>query len=452
MTDISLSAAAKARADSSALYRAIWRWHFIAGLLVIPFVLLLATTGGIYLFKDEINDLLHRDLRIVPVTQSAQLPASAIVSAALTNYPGTLKSYLPAPAPGRSTEVKIENEEGITQSVYVDPTRGTVLGALGDGGAAGSPEMQLVRQLHSLAYFGWLPQRFVELAAGWMVLLTASGIYLWWPRGKRAGTFTVKAARGRPWWRDIHAVTGIYTAGFILFLAMSGLPWSGYWGAKFYDLAYQVGLGMPDGYWFSYPTSTVPVGAVLDKTPWIMERQPMPLSTASDGTPAGLDQVVATVEALGIAPGYGLDVPSDPEGVFTASVYPDDVRRERVIHLDQYSGKVLFDMGVADLGALGAAAELGVSLHTGQYFGVVNQIALLLACLAMIVMCIAAVTMWWKRRPSGSLGTPRVGAWRVPTGLILLGAAAGLFFPLVGLSMLVMAAIEWVIARRQTVA
>ncbi|HBM59677.1 MAG TPA: hypothetical protein DD444_10840, partial [Citreicella sp.] len=44
------------RAASAALYRAIWRWHFIAGLLILPFVLILAVTGAIYLFKDEIND------------------------------------------------------------------------------------------------------------------------------------------------------------------------------------------------------------------------------------------------------------------------------------------------------------------------------------------------------------------------------------------------------------
>ena len=30
----------------------LWKWHFIAGLISLPFVFLLAVTGGIYLFKD----------------------------------------------------------------------------------------------------------------------------------------------------------------------------------------------------------------------------------------------------------------------------------------------------------------------------------------------------------------------------------------------------------------
>jgi uncharacterized iron-regulated membrane protein len=32
-------------AASSRLYRAVWRWHFYAGLYVIPFLLMLAVTG-----------------------------------------------------------------------------------------------------------------------------------------------------------------------------------------------------------------------------------------------------------------------------------------------------------------------------------------------------------------------------------------------------------------------
>ena len=51
---------------SLGLYRAVRRWHFYAGLLVIPFMLLLAVTGGIYLFHDEIDGVLHRSLLTVP--------------------------------------------------------------------------------------------------------------------------------------------------------------------------------------------------------------------------------------------------------------------------------------------------------------------------------------------------------------------------------------------------
>ncbi len=431
------------RAASSALYRAVWRWHFIAGLLVLPFVIILAVTGGIYLFKDEINNAAYRDLRIVAPTDGPAQPASQITANALAAHPGTLKAYHPAPAPDRTAEVKILGEDGLKNSVFMNPATGEVLGTLWDAGASGSPAMYVVRKLHSLEYVGWFGNRVIEAVAGWMVLLTASGVYLWWPRVKKVGTATIKAKKGRPWWRDLHAVTGIYTAGFIVFLAMTGLPWSKVWGGYFYDSAYALGLGMPDGYWSAYPSSTVPAGEALDRTPWIMEKQAMPQSAAANGVPAGIDQVVATVETLGIAPGYALNMPSGDTGVFTASVYPDDITQERVIHLDQYTGEVLYDATLADLGALGWAAEWGVSIHMGQAFGLANQLILLLSCVAMVVMCVAGGVMWWKRRPSGALGVPQIPAdWRIPRTLLVMAIVAGVFFPLVGLTLIVLAVVE----------
>ena len=431
------------RAARAALYSAIWRWHFIAGLVILPFMLILAVTGGIYLFKDEINDAAYGRLRFVEPAASAPLLPSQITAAALEANPGTLKAYTPAAAADRSAEVDILGADGLKNTVYVDPYTGAVQGSLWDAGPSGSPAMYVVRKLHSLDYVGWIGNRLIEMAAGWMVLLVASGIYLWWPRGKKVGTVSIKATRGRPWWRDLHAVTGIYTASFIVFLAMTGLPWSSVWGGKFYDYAYALGLGMPDGYWSDQPVSTVPVSAAIDRAPWIMEQQPMPVSTAAAGVPQALDTVVARVEALGIVPGYAVVMPSGAEGVFTASVYPDDITYERVIHLDQYTGEVLYDAGLADLGAFGRWAEWGISVHMGQEFGLVNQIVLLLACAAMVMLCVSAAAMWWKRRPAGALGVPQVPAdWRIPRTLLLMAVAAGIFFPLVGLSMLLLAAVE----------
>lgn len=460
------------RAASAALYRAVWRWHFIAGLVVLPFVLILAVTGGVYLFKDEINNAAHRHLRFVEAGDNT-LPPSQIVEAALAAHPGGLRAYSPAPAPDRSAEVDIAGEDGLRNTIYVDPYDGRVLGALWDGGASGSPAMHVVRKLHSLEYVGWFGNRLIEAAAGWMILLVASGIYLWLPRGrKNVGTFRVKAKRGRPRWRDLHAVTGIYTGFFIVFLALTGLPWSGVWGTKFYDTAYTLGLGMPDGYWSSTPQSTIPTQDVMDRAPWIMERQPIPSSqdpeggahvghgsgamaseTPGDPVPATLDAVLATVERLGIVPGFTINLPTTATGVFTASVYPDDITYERVIHLDRYTGDVLYDASLKNLGTLGRWAEWGISVHMGQEWGLLNQLVLLVACLAMIMLCVSAATMWWKRRPTGALGIPTVPTdWRILRTLLGMVIVAGIFFPLVGLSMLLLLAIELgahLIARRR---
>ncbi|MEN5145558.1 PepSY domain-containing protein [Brevundimonas diminuta] len=43
-------------------YRAVWRWHFYAGLLVLPLLWLMTLTGGLYLFKDCIDAAVYRPL------------------------------------------------------------------------------------------------------------------------------------------------------------------------------------------------------------------------------------------------------------------------------------------------------------------------------------------------------------------------------------------------------
>jgi uncharacterized iron-regulated membrane protein len=51
--------------SKSSHYNLIWRWHFYAGLIVLPVVLTLAVTGGLYLFQQEIESWLYQDLLYV---------------------------------------------------------------------------------------------------------------------------------------------------------------------------------------------------------------------------------------------------------------------------------------------------------------------------------------------------------------------------------------------------
>jgi uncharacterized iron-regulated membrane protein len=439
-----MSQSVQSGAIGSIVYRALWRWHFFAGLIILPFVLLILVTGAVYLFKNTINDSLHGHLRLVAAQDVAQRAPSELIANALAAYPGTLRGYIPPSAPNRTAEVKIAGSDSIKNTLYVNPYSGNVLGRLWDAGHAGSPAMYVVRKLHSLQYVGWFAERIIEGVAGWMVLMTASGIYMWWPRSQKGGVITV---RGEPskriFWRDLHAVTGLFVSAFIVFLAITGLPWSGYWGKTFYSASYALGMGMPDGYWEKYPVSTVPLKDVVDRAPWIIENQPVPLSRVADGVPAKIDDVVKILTGLGIAPGYAISVPTKPDGVFTASVYPDDITKERVIHLDQYSGKVLFDMHLKDLGFFGRMAEWGISIHMGQAFGLANQLILLASLVGMALLTVSGVIMWWKRRPAGTLGAPALPmAAKVPKWLLGIAFLSGVFFPMVGISMLAFVAFE----------
>jgi len=453
MSDQTLSwgrEAARPQSSSSNLYRAVWRWHFYAGLLVLPFLITLAVTGGLYLFKDEIDGYVHADLKRIEVQATAtEVAPSAMVAAALAAHPGTAVKFTDPATPTSSAEVTVDTASGERLAVYVNPSSGQVLGSLPDRGTV----MWTIRTLHSLKYFGTVTRAFIEIAAGWSILLVGTGIYLWWPRRQTGGVVSVRGTPGkRVFWRDIHAVTGIFVGFFIVFLAITGMPWSNIWGGKVNEWANGHNFGYPAGVRVAVPMSDEHLGHVSPTT-WSLDQARVPESVghAHGAESIGLDKAVAIFNELGLHSGYAVNIPNKPTGVFTASVYPDDLSQQRVVHLDQYSGTPLIDMSYADYGPLGKWLEFGINVHMGQQFGLANQLFLLAVCVAIVVLAVSAGVMWWKRRPWGSLGVPPAPTdRRVFRGLIAILVLGGIVFPLVGLSLLIMLALDWALNNRRT--
>src|SRR5690606_27385724 len=124
------------------------------------------------------------------------------------------------------------------REVFVAPD-GTVLGSL-------VPEerfMALVKRVHSELLAGTAGNRQGGVAANWGIELLLSGLYLWWPRGRGlAGTLWPRLRQGkRLFWRDLHAVTGVWISGFALVLLLTGLPWTGVWGSAFQAVRAELG-------------------------------------------------------------------------------------------------------------------------------------------------------------------------------------------------------------------
>lgn len=69
----------------------------------------------------------------------------------------------------------------------------------------------------------------IEMTAVWVLVLAASGIYLWWPRAIEHGKprLAIRWDKGgRLGWRDLHATTGILLSAMLIFYIVSGLTWS----------------------------------------------------------------------------------------------------------------------------------------------------------------------------------------------------------------------------------
>lgn len=416
------------------LYRTIWRWHFYAGLICLPFFILLATTGGLYLFRDDLTPILEKKLVVVEQNAAARpMAPEALIANALIAQPGAAVRFTPPPAADRSAEVGVRDAKGELISVFLSPSDGRVLGKVADN----DRPMKLASRIHSLEILGPTPNLIIEVVAGWAILLVLSGVFLWWPRGRKGGVVTIRATPARRiWWRDLHAVTGIFACAIILFLAVTGMPWSGFWGQNYRQLVNASGLGMPA----QVKATSVASDAALATTTagsWTMDPSAVPTVTPTGATPLPIRQVIAVAETAGVAPGYVIRLPASAGGVYTIQSYPRQATGQRVIHLDQYSGKVLADVGFKDYGPVSKATEWGIAVHTGGQYGLINQLVMLAGCLSIIALSLSAAVMWWKRRPAGKLAAPpappRPGA---VSAFALLAIAIGLIFPLLGCSIL----------------
>jgi uncharacterized iron-regulated membrane protein len=366
------TAPADITSPGASLYRAIWRWHFFAGLLVIPFLLNLAITGSIYLFKDEINNTLFA-YRYHVVANEQSLAPQKISDIAVATVPGSVvTSYKDPAGTDRSAVVTVSSDAGSTL-VFVNPYNGQVLDTVGS-----TQEFNyVIKRIHSLALFGDFPNKLVEVTGGFAMVLVVTGIYLWWPRRQSGGVVTVRGTPAkRVFWRDMHAVTGAFAGLFILFMAATGMPWSGYWGTNVQAWIGSHGLGYPAQLWDDVPKSEKVTQDILPVVGWTVEQAPVPLSdiaAAQSKEPIGLDNALEVAKAAGLTPGFEIAVPSSETGVYTAAIYPDDLSRERLIHIDQYSGKPLVDISYGQYPVLGKAIEWGINVHQGQEFGRFNS-------------------------------------------------------------------------------
>ncbi|MEY4706570.1 MAG: hypothetical protein RJB58_293 [Pseudomonadota bacterium] len=139
----------------------------------------------------------------------------------------------------------------------------------------------LAREIHRSLTSGTLGRWIVELAACWALVMVGTGIYLWWPRGAAfhlGGVFFPRVwLRGRAFLKDIHVVTGVWVAGLIVFLILTGLPWAGVQGGIIRQGVTAMGIGYP-----ARGAQSVPMQAVVKDAPWTLAEAPMPKSAPSE--------------------------------------------------------------------------------------------------------------------------------------------------------------------------
>lgn len=418
----------------------IWRWHFFAGLFLAPTLATLAISGLIYLFKPQVEPLLYQQwVEVPPAAQ--QVSAQAQLEAALNAHPGARARHVVMnPGPGHTTQVMLQNGSGEALRVYVNPHTGDVVASQ----RLDHTLMEVTKDIHGSLLLGKPGEYIMELTAGWALILVTTGLYLWWPRNRRgwAGILWPRfRLNGRPWWKDLHAVTAFYLSAFIILFLLTGLVWTAGTGKLISEIGKATGQGSPPGFGTSpFRSDSNGRAPITLDTLHAIARERLPADAAPQLIfPAGVDHHhhgAPETQAMGT-----------PAAIIRwKSPRPQD---RAYLHVDMYSGEVLADYRWKDFGVVGKLTAMSVALHEGTWFGAWNQVMNSIIALTVLWLALSGVVLWWKRRPAGGLlappnASPESG---IPRSLKVLVGLICVAVPVLGVALLVVMLSDLVVGR-----
>ncbi len=480
---------------SRTLYQRIWRWHFFAGLFVIPFAIVLALSGSVYLFKAEIQDFVEAGIN-ERAKGGTPLDADTLISTVKALYPGssvskiTLQKDLDDP----TIEMVLKLKNNTSLMVWQDAATGKIL----DSVEPRDRFMSWMVDIHGQLLAGENGSLVVEMAASWMIVLIITGLYLWWPKGGSARAMLFPSLKGskRQVWKEVHMSVGLWASALILVLLLSGLPWTGVWGDNFGKFQAAMGWNGPGQEWFvtlksakpgeeqeiddsTAPadphahhkaanteaiTETITAAKAIDDglKLWSTGRDEGEVTLtsakhASDTTPMSIQSIVDLVTKERLAPPVDLRMPRGEDGVWTARSMVQNRYDRQTIHYNKWSGEEIMRIKFDDYHPVKKLVSYGIAYHEGALFGWANKALGVLTAVMVILLAVSGTIIWWKRRPANA-GAMTLSAPDRPVdhkvkpalwGLIIFFA---LFLPLMGLSLVVVLILEttwtWISKKR----
>ena len=386
----------------------MWKWHFIAGVILMPFILLLTITGSIYLFKDIYNTYVNEEMMKVEIAgqRLSYEKQLSIVTAYTKVKPSTF--ILPSKN-DEATVFEVGNWRN-KRTVLLNPYTGEIQGDI----IKNDSLMHKVQKLHGELLLGKVGTTIVELVASWTVVLILTGLYIWWPKNgwQLKGFFVIRFNSGRrAFFRDLHVTTAFWLSLFILVTLAGGLPWTDIWGSGFKKVQKMTNSGYPKNY----------SGSKL-------------LSVVQKDSKITLDQMVKTSKELELKGVVTIKIPKKETSVYSIKNKAKDINLQKVYHFDQYSGTKILSYTWDDVGVMRHTRTWLMRFHQGL-FGDWNWYLMLGVSLLFFFSGLAGIVSYVLRKEKNDFGVPSVpAAFKLGYGIIFTTVVLGLFFPLFGAS------------------
>jgi uncharacterized iron-regulated membrane protein len=343
--------------------------HLYIGLIAGLFLVLLGITGSIMAFEPELDHLFHYRLSYVEPGEKT-LSLAEISRVVNTAFPAdTIAGYRLGTSPDLSWQIELGGK-----IVFVNPYTGVILGTLIP------PDhwndlLDTIHQLHlrlAMRMAGDPGKKIVTWAVVGLLILQLTGLFLWWKQRR----ITMPWKRPSGWaWLDIHTAVGIVAYVFLLVLTITGLV---------------MGFEKQTTPFF-YRITNSQRGNRPDLA--------VPLSTSAVILPADSAVAIARRTLPGAAP-FDIPLPGPGEMYVVRCRFPEDRTPggRSMVFIDPYSGKALYAASSRTAPAGTRIVNMNRAIHTGDMFGIPSKIVMSLASLALVLLFVSGVAMWWKRK------------------------------------------------------
>jgi uncharacterized iron-regulated membrane protein len=357
----------------------IKRWHFLIGAICAPFILIIALTGSIYLFQPQIDNILYSNLYNIEAKNQPYLSADIAMKNVDKQFPNSKKlAYIPSPQADKSSLVHILDEHKKNILIGVNPYSAEIIASIDYKDRI----MAKIRNFHGKLLMGITGKILVELFASWTIILLVSGLYLWYKLKKMQSQNSLlkmlvprhSPFLGRNFWREWHAFFGSWIALIIIFLVITGLPWSFLAGNIIRTIEHKTStpethIGRDFGGSKTLKSNDIEQGWVNDHAQSLAGEKIDSKNIAKKSL--SLQQIIDIAKNnKNIVDGFEIRLPIDKNGVY--SIINDSQKipqNTAFIHIDQYSGEVLSQALWSDFSIWSKMIAIGVALHEGKYFG-----------------------------------------------------------------------------------
>jgi len=218
--------------------------HLWLGLASGLVVLIVAGTGILLVFEDELDEWANHDFYFVTVPQNARpLPMDSLVHAAAAFNPALklTRIYAETQAPDRSVVIMAKKGKMKTWNIAVDPYTGKVI----KGRDQNKTFFGFVLDLHRRLCMNEVGKAITGASCLIFAIMIITGLVLWWPKRWQVLKQRTRIAWSSNWKRlnwDLHAVGGFYVHLILLAISLTGLTWAYPW---FNNAIYLMADGKP---------------------------------------------------------------------------------------------------------------------------------------------------------------------------------------------------------------